>query len=308
MHAGLMESSVEASDSIERVQRMLGGVPRYTLGYFSSSRGFFSGIAQIPGEDGGAMVPLQSGKAYPIESEWVQKPSKIAQSGARFILVVEKEAIFSRLVEDNFATRKGGECLMLTGCGQPDLATRAFLKECCSAHSPDLPVLGLVDCNPYGLGILLTYSHGSKAHPEANAWTIPQLHWLGLRGSDVEEQSLPRSSLQCLTDSDVSRLGGLQRNPYILASEELTGEVSFWGEQGVKCEIEALLSRGLDFLADTFLPLKLGVDRQPPTGPLKMNFIDALPLTPPPFPMEERRGGGGGGGGEEMVGEEEWWL
>ena len=41
---------------------------------------------------------------------------------ARFILVIEKDAIFQRLTEDRLAERV--PCVLVTAKGQPDLATR----------------------------------------------------------------------------------------------------------------------------------------------------------------------------------------
>ena len=41
----------------------------------------------------------------------------------RYLLVVEKEGVYKRLCEDAFHLRLG--CLLVTGCGYPDIATRA---------------------------------------------------------------------------------------------------------------------------------------------------------------------------------------
>lgn len=43
--------------------------------------------------------------------------------GAGYLLVVEKEGVYKRLCEDCFHLRVG--CLMVTGCGYPDISTRA---------------------------------------------------------------------------------------------------------------------------------------------------------------------------------------
>jgi meiotic recombination protein SPO11 len=45
----------------------------------------------------------------------------------KFILVIEKQGIFHRLCEDKFANRM--KCIMITGCGIPDVATRALLSK-----------------------------------------------------------------------------------------------------------------------------------------------------------------------------------
>ncbi|DBA69797.1 TPA: hypothetical protein ACH3X2_012519 [Trebouxia sp. C0005] len=69
------------------------------------------------------------------------------QTTAQYILVVEKDAIFQRLVEDGFCNL--APSIMLTAKGMPDLSTRVFLRQLHEAF-PQLPVLGLVDWNPSG--------------------------------------------------------------------------------------------------------------------------------------------------------------
>ena len=71
-------------------------------------------------------------------------------SDAKFILLVEKDAAFMRLAEDRFYNDY--PCIILTAKGQPDVATRLFLKKL--KAQLDLPVLALVDADPYGLKIL----------------------------------------------------------------------------------------------------------------------------------------------------------
>lgn len=78
---------------------------------------------------------------------------------ARYILVIEKDAIFQRLSEDRLYDKL--PCILITAKGMPDLATRVFLHRLhCTA--PTLPMLGLVDWNPAGAAILATYKFGNQ--------------------------------------------------------------------------------------------------------------------------------------------------
>jgi DNA topoisomerase VI subunit A len=72
------------------------------------------------------------------------------RSDAKFILLVEKDAAFMRLAEDRFYNTY--PCIILTAKGQPDVATRLFLRRL--RNDLMLPVLALVDSDPYGLKIL----------------------------------------------------------------------------------------------------------------------------------------------------------
>ena len=51
-------------------------------------------------------------------------------------------------------------CILITGRGYPDVATRCFLKHLSDSFGA-LPVYALVDCNPDGLQILAQYKVGS---------------------------------------------------------------------------------------------------------------------------------------------------
>eukprot|EP00268_Persea_americana_P060547 TRINITY_DN7555_c0_g1_i10.p1 TRINITY_DN7555_c0_g1~~TRINITY_DN7555_c0_g1_i10.p1 ORF type:complete len:112 (-),score=13.06 TRINITY_DN7555_c0_g1_i10:635-970(-) len=63
-------------------------------------------------------------------------------SDARYIIVVEKDAIFQRLAEDRLFDQI--PCILITAKGYPDMATRFFLHRL-SKSFPDLPILALVD-------------------------------------------------------------------------------------------------------------------------------------------------------------------
>jgi len=80
------------------------------------------------------------------------------RSDAQFILVVEKDAAFMRLAEDRFYNSY--PCIIITGKGQPDVATRLFLKRV--SESLNIPVLGLVDADPSGLKIISVYMQGAS--------------------------------------------------------------------------------------------------------------------------------------------------
>ena len=85
---------------------------------------------------------------------------------------------------------------MITAKGQPDVATRMFLARITTELN--IPVLGLVDSDPYGLKILSVYMSGSKNMSyDSASLTTPDIQWLGLRPSDLNKYDLPD---QCRLD------------------------------------------------------------------------------------------------------------
>lgn len=102
------------------------------------------------------------------------------------------------------------------GKGYPDIQTRAFTRLLSQQHST-LPIFGLVDFDPDGLGILSTYKHGSRnlTHENKNL-ILPHLRWLGLRSSGIistansaEERDAQEQGLLRLSRRDRRRAIGM---------------------------------------------------------------------------------------------------
>ena len=99
----------------------------------------------------------------PISQVWVSQSRNLdffIESEALYLLVIEKEGIFQRFCQDGFTEKL--RCILVTGCGFPDIATRA-LVHCIKNRLPHIKVVCVTDCNPFGLSLLLTYKFGSTA-------------------------------------------------------------------------------------------------------------------------------------------------
>jgi DNA topoisomerase VI subunit A len=149
--------------------------PRHRLNILASPRGFFTGCIRVrPAHsraDGGWLDPRITGEACgaPITSAWLTHEMEV-ESDARFILVVEKDTIFKRLCTDGLPGRL--PCIMITGQGYPPLAVRAMV---CSLHRHlGIPAYAMVDNDPHGLCILLTYKCGSL-RSESSKYTIADM-------------------------------------------------------------------------------------------------------------------------------------
>ena len=111
------------------------------------------------------------------------------QSDAEFVLLIEKDAVFNRLAEDRFWEYL--PCIIVTAKGQPDLATRAFIKRL--RNELELPILAFMDADPYGLDIMRVYTIGSKAMSlETSELAVTDIRWLGLLPRDLEEYQVPQ--------------------------------------------------------------------------------------------------------------------
>ena len=245
-------------------------VPRHSLGLQASSRGWFCGDVQLVDIHNG--TPQWNGHTYrgeqgcPISSDWLL-PSKNRSftldrtTTAMCIVVIEKEGIYQRLVQDGFCYKH--RCILVTGKGFPDLATRACVYTL--HHILHLPVYGLADCDPFGVAVLNCYLGGTvdtatTGNGRGDRYTVP-IQWLGLRPSqvqylsqptsfyDVSYPALPSAVFQTLTDIDRKRLIDHfwnEQHPFIMdqhpARLQETHEMI-----SKKVELEALYWLGMDF-------------------------------------------------------------
>lgn len=176
------------------------------------------------------------------------------ESDAEFILLVEKDAAFMRLAEDRFYNKY--PCIIITAKGQPDVATRLFLRKC--REELRLPVLGLVDADPYGLKILSVYMSGSKTMSyDSASLTTSDIKWLGVRPSDLDKYAIPEQCRLKMTDADLRYGRQLLEEAFIRQNPRWYAELEAMLKSRVKAEIQALSSYGFQYLTTEFLPRKL---------------------------------------------------
>lgn len=245
---------VKQNDSdavLDDVSAML-GCTRTSLHVVASEKGVVVGRLQYQ-EDGDEIDCTKmgiGGKAIPSNMDKVTN----MRSDAKFILLVEKDAAFMRLAEDRFYNKY--PCVIITGKGQPDVSTRLFLSKL--QGTLNLPVLGLVDSDPYGLKILSVYMSGSKnmSYDSANL-TTQNVHWLGVRPSDLDKYSIPDECRLPMTDKDIETGRHLLKEAFITKNQEWVKELEIMMRTKEKAEIQSLSSFGFQYLTEVFLPLKL---------------------------------------------------
>ncbi|KAJ9445944.1 Meiotic recombination protein SPO11-1 [Diplonema papillatum] len=180
------------------------------------------------------------------------------ETTARFVLVVEKDCTFFRLVDD--AAPRKLNCLLVTGRGFPCLASRRFLNRLRAAR-PNLPFFVLTDADPYGMHIASTYLFGSLALCHENGdLALPAAEWLGLTLADCDRYAVPPEALLECTAADVAKARELLAHPGISRGRpQWLKHIRAFIERGAKAEIQALHVHGIAFLTERFLPEKLAL-------------------------------------------------
>jgi len=245
---------VDQSDSdgvLDDVATMI-GCTRSNLHVVASDKGLVVGRISFF-EDGDFIDCTKMGVGGKAIPPYIDKIENI-QSDAEFILLVEKEAAYMRMAEDRFYMRY--PCIVITAKGQPDVASRMFLSRI--ASELQIPVLALVDSDPYGLKILSVYMSGSKNMSyDSASLTTPDIKWLGLRPSDLNRYDLPDQCRLKMTDNDIKTGKELLQEAFIMKNPEWMKELQRMVKTKEKAEIQALSSFGFQYVTEEYLPRKL---------------------------------------------------
>jgi meiotic recombination protein SPO11 len=219
------------SDAVLDDIATLVGCTRSNLHVVASDKGLVVGRIQFY-EDGDFIDCTKMGVGGKAIPPYIDKIQQIT-SDAEFVLLVEKEAAYMRMAEDRFYNKY--PCIVITAKGQPDVATRMFLHRLTSELH--IPVLGLVDADPYGLKILSVYMSGSKNMSyDSASLTTPDIKWLGLRPSDLDKYDLPEQCRLDMTEKDIKTGKELLKEDFIRKDKRWTKELeimvgaSYYGE------------------------------------------------------------------------------
>uniref|UniRef100_A0A8R1TTK0 DNA topoisomerase (ATP-hydrolyzing) n=2 Tax=Onchocerca TaxID=6281 RepID=A0A8R1TTK0_ONCVO len=154
---------------------------------------------------------------------------------AQCILVVEKDAIFQELIGEGFL-KLFPNALLVTGRGYPDIATRIMLKKL-----SNLPLFGLVDCDPHGIEIAMTYKYGncSKKFDVANR-ELSHFEWIGLSRCKLPKFVISVVQFLPLQKRELAKLEKLYQRIAILGNKILLKELVSMRQHGNKLELEAV--------------------------------------------------------------------
>ncbi|CAG8669973.1 5835_t:CDS:10, partial [Dentiscutata heterogama] len=161
-------------------------------------------------------------------------------------LSTNNQATFQYLLSSRIF-EKFGPCIIITGKGYPDLATRQLVKILGDLRrSNDLinsfktiPILGFFDNDPYGIDILSVYKFGSTAMSFDNEnLATPIIKWLGLHCSDWRKYNISKNTLLPLTSADRKKAYQLLQREYF--QDEWRDEICRMLYMEKKAEMQSL--------------------------------------------------------------------
>ncbi|RMH26895.1 MAG: DNA topoisomerase IV subunit A [Planctomycetota bacterium] len=246
------DEQTESDAIIEDLEVALASL-REELGLFAEPKGALVGPMVI--EDKGDTIDLtrMGSGGYAVPSIVEEDVIKIKSCAARFVLLIEKGAVWRRFNEDRFWDRH--ECLILHGGGQPPRGVRRLLWRL--HHERGLPVYVLVDNDPWGYYIYSVVKQGSISLAfESQRMAVPDAKFIGMSSFDAEKYGLPSAVSILINDRDVRRAKEIRGYPWF-KSRPWQREIDRMLKLGVKLELEALSAKDFSFITETYLPRKL---------------------------------------------------
>ncbi len=246
------EEQDESDPVIEDLEVALDAL-REELHLFASRKGSMVGPITI--RDSGDTIDLRrmgsGGWAVPsiVEENVIQ----FVRHEAKYILLIEKDAVWTRFNEDKFWKRQ--RCIILQGGGQPPRGVRRLVQR---LHSElKLPVYVLVDNDPWGFYIYSVMKQGSiNLAYESMRMAVPDARFIGLSSFDKLAYKLPSNVAIKMDEGDVSRAKQMLAYPWFQA-KQWQDEIQEMVKSGQKFELEALSRRGISFITEEYLPKKL---------------------------------------------------
>lgn len=246
------DEQAESDVIIEDLEVTLASL-REELGLFADPKGSMVGPMTIV--DGGDEIDLSrmgtGGWAVPsiVEDHVIQ----FRACKAKFVLLIEKAAVWRRFSEDRFWEQY--KCMIIHGGGQPPRGVRRLIYR--MHNELKLPVYVLVDNDPWEYYIYSVVKQDSiNLAFESQRMAVPAARFVGMSSYDAETFDVPPAVTIKLTDQDVRRAKEIIAYPWF-AKRPWQKEIKHMLKQGVKLELEALSAKDFSFITETYLPTKI---------------------------------------------------
>lgn len=168
------------SDAVLRDIEVLTGKLREEMLILSKEKGKVVGNMRIRSGNDVIDLSRMGHGAYAIES--TPDLIEFIDVDAEYVLVVEKDAVFQQLHRIGYWRKE--KAILVTSAGQPDRATRRFVRRL--NEELKLPVYILTDSDPYGFYIYSVFKIGSiTLSYESERLATPSARFLGVMMSDV---------------------------------------------------------------------------------------------------------------------------
>lgn len=253
---GTDENTVEEQDEsdfvLEDIEAALNTL-RENLHLQADRKGYMAGPITIQDRNDVIDCSRMGSSGWAVPSNVEPNLIKFKDSSADFCLMIEKDAVWQRLNEDKFWQKNN--CLILTGKGQPARGTRRLINR---LHKElKVPIYVLCDADPWGYYIYSVIKQGSiNLSFLSDRLGMPEAKFIGLTTQDVAKFDIKKNVTIKLNQGDIKRTNEMLKYVWF-QPKEWQQELKYMLQVGFKLELEALSSKGIKFITDSYLPQKI---------------------------------------------------
>lgn len=227
---------------------------REELHIFAENRGSMVGNITIVDKGDEIDCRRMGSGGYAIPSITEGDVIEFKKIDAKFVLHVEKGTVWNRFNEDRFWEEH--DCILTHGGGQPPRGVRRLLQR--FSREAKLPVICLLDCDPWGHYIYSVIKQGSISLAfESERLAIPDAKFLGIRAKDYQECKLSDDVQIELNDNDKKRAGEIAAYPWFKDHKGWQREIEKMLSNGFKMEVESLITKDISYVTEEYVPERL---------------------------------------------------
>ncbi|MEM0159297.1 MAG: DNA topoisomerase IV subunit A [Candidatus Micrarchaeaceae archaeon] len=238
----------ESNPLIEDLEASL-DVKREDLNLNANRKGVLAGNIKVIDRFGEGQVEIDCSKqgrsGWAIPSD-VDNEIEFVDMKAKYVLVVEKDALWQRLNEDGFWKKENA--ILITPQGQASRGARRLIRKLADMG---LPIYVFTDSDSWGWYIYWTIKTGSinLAYIAKNIAT-PEARFIGVTISDLQRYDFLKKLTIRATEMDTRRAQEMLNYEWIKQHEEWRSELQTMIKTKVKLEQDALQAPRLTFVDD----------------------------------------------------------
>ncbi len=242
----IFSEQAESNPLIEDLEASL-GVKRESLNLTANRKGVLAGNMKVLDRYGGEETETNTAKlgrsGWTIPSD-VDNEIEFVDVKAKYVLVVEKDALWQRLNEDGFWKKEN--CILISPQGQAARGARRLIRK---LADNDLPVYVFNDGDAWGWYIYWTIKTGSinLAYVGSEIAT-PEARFLGVTMSDLEQYDFLKKMTLKASEVDLKRAQEMLGYPWINQHKEWEEELKLVLKLKVKLEQDTLQGPRLTFV------------------------------------------------------------
>ncbi|MEK6799766.1 MAG: DNA topoisomerase IV subunit A [Planctomycetota bacterium] len=252
------DAQEESDPIIEDVEVTVDAL-REELHVFASNRGNLAGPITLVDAGSTLDCAAMGSAGYAVPSICEPDVIQFKKCQAKFVLHVEKDTVWRRFHEDRFWDTH--QCIVSHGGGQPARGMRRLLRR--MHEELKLPVFVLLDNDPWGYYIYSVIKHGSiNLAYESRRMAIPDAKFIGVSAFDYDRCEMTDDVKIELDATDIKRAKQIASYPWFADKKPWQREIKKLLSNGFKMEVEAMISKDLEYLTEEYVPMKLKDKKQ----------------------------------------------